>query len=139
MQAEAQLAVPKKWLLQELPQALPQPQAKPAPQTAPLTAQKQTVEGQPCLVVSGDLGHRGQHHKGPNGSQALLVCKALEAQAWLSELLLQCFWHVVSCSGRQNKQHRACMLVCQAALCCNSQRQFAQTGERYVDSRAAMS
>ena len=109
------------------------------PALATLALQGHVQAEAQLAVVSGDLGHRGQHHKGPNGSQALLVCKALEAQAWLSELLLQCFWHVVSCSGRQNKQHRACMLVCQAALCCNSQRQFAQTGERYVDSRAAMS
>eukprot|EP00891_Asterochloris_glomerata_P003572 jgi/Astpho2/3572/Aster-06480 len=59
VQAEAQLAVPKKWLLQELPQALPQPQAKPAPQTAPLTAQKQT------LVVSETTGCILQwEHKG---------------------------------------------------------------------------
>ena len=84
VQAEAQLAVPNKWLLQELQQALPQPQAKPAPQTAPLTAQRQTVEGQPCLVVSGELAHRGQRHKGTSRSQAPLLCKAHEAQAGLS-------------------------------------------------------
>lgn len=120
VQAEAQLAVPKKWLLQELQQALPQPQAKPAPQTAPLTAQRQTVEGQPCLVVSGDLGHRGQHHKGPSGSQALLVCTALEAQAWLSELLLQCFgmWCLVQ-GARISSTVPACWcnrLPCAATL-----------------------
>ena len=86
VQAEAQLAVPTKWLLQELQQALPQPQAKPTPQTAPLTAQRQTVGGQPCLVVSGEHGHIRQHHNGTSGSQPLLDCKVLKAQAWLSEL-----------------------------------------------------
>ena len=128
VQAEAQLAVPNKWLLQELQQALPQPQARPTPQTAPLTAQRQTVEGQPCLVVSGERSHMEQHHDGTSGSQALLVCRVLRAQAWLSELPSLWLKFVVSCSGRQYYRHSACMLVCQAALCWISQARLPDMG-----------
>ena len=97
VQAEAQLAVPTKWLLQELQQALPRPQARPTPQTAPLTAQRQTVEGQPCLVVSGEHGHIKQHHDATGGHTFCWFKGCPKALAWLSVLPPQWlrFWCLV--------------------------------------------